>query len=347
MTPRPADDTPSPADDAGLAARLAAAEAAVQAAPGLPERWRALAEVQDAVRDYPAALASVGRALELAPLDPANLRVQAQVLGALGRRDAELAVWDRLVAMAPDDPELRTRRGAILSLLERHPEALADLDQAIAVVPGDPDARFWRAATYRNLERYADEVADLEVVLQTPTEMDFWYRLLRAQALRDLERFDDALVALAGLVADQPDYAAGYDLQGDILQQTGRYPEAVTAYTHSLAQWEGDEATLLKRAVALAHLGDAPAAERDVAAARAGAAMEGGLSAGSLYDVVCVYALLGKLPAAIDAAAEAIDAGYDDLDWLEDDPDLAALQAEPAFGALLDRLAAALAAADA
>ena len=151
-----------------------------------------------------------------------------------------------------------------------------------------------------------------------------------------------AETALAALVADQPDYAAGYDLQGDILQQTGRYAEAVAAYTHSLAEWEGDEATLLKRAVALAHLGDAAAAERDVAAARAGAEAEGGLAAGSLYDVVCVYALLGNVPAAIEAAAEAVDAGYDDLDWLEDDPDLAILQDEPAFQALLDRLERAL-----
>jgi tetratricopeptide (TPR) repeat protein len=45
-----------------------------------------------------------------------------------------------------------------------------------------------------------------------------------------------------------------------------------------------------------------------------------------LYNLSCSYALLNQEQKALDALKRALDFGYEDLDWMEEDPDLAALR---------------------
>ncbi len=56
-----------------------------------------------------------------------------------------------------------------------------------------------------------------------------------------------------------------------------------------------------------------------------------------LYNVACVYALLGQADEAIDCIDRAIAFGAW-REWMENDPDLSSLHGDPRFHALLDRL---------
>ena len=54
-----------------------------------------------------------------------------------------------------------------------------------------------------------------------------------------------------------------------------------------------------------------------------------------LYNAACMYVSLGEPARAIEALRQAIDAGYTNLGWMKNDPDLVPLRDEPEFVAML------------
>ncbi len=50
-----------------------------------------------------------------------------------------------------------------------------------------------------------------------------------------------------------------------------------------------------------------------------------------LYNVACLYGVIGKKPEALDALVKAWNAGFKDPDWARRDPDLAVLHGDPEF----------------
>jgi adenylate cyclase len=63
--------------------------------------------------------------------------------------------------------------------------------------------------------------------------------------------------------------------------------------------------------------------------------------AGVRYNVACLYALEGETARAMGALEEAVRAGFANVDWIKNDPDLDSLRADPRFQTLLDKLGAA------
>jgi tetratricopeptide (TPR) repeat protein len=56
------------------------------------------------------------------------------------------------------------------------------------------------------------------------------------------------------------------------------------------------------------------------------------------YNLACSLALCKKRPDALRSLRKAIALGYDDLDWMQQDPDLEALKGNPDFQKLLRQL---------
>ena len=57
-----------------------------------------------------------------------------------------------------------------------------------------------------------------------------------------------------------------------------------------------------------------------------------------LYNVACVYSLLGQVDTALDCLEEAVAHGFSDRQWLMHDSDFDALRNNPRFQALLKRM---------
>jgi len=57
-----------------------------------------------------------------------------------------------------------------------------------------------------------------------------------------------------------------------------------------------------------------------------------------LYNAACMYVSLGESQRALDALRQAVDAGYTNLGWMQNDPDLVSLRDTPEFIALLQQL---------
>ena len=56
------------------------------------------------------------------------------------------------------------------------------------------------------------------------------------------------------------------------------------------------------------------------------------------YNLACSLALSKRPPAAIKALQTAVSFGYDDLEWLQQDPDLEAIRQHPKFLSLIQQL---------
>ena len=56
---------------------------------------------------------------------------------------------------------------------------------------------------------------------------------------------------------------------------------------------------------------------------------------GLLYNVACTYSLLGRTDEAIDALERAVDKGMGHKEWIENDPELAAIRGTPRYEAIL------------
>jgi tetratricopeptide (TPR) repeat protein len=56
------------------------------------------------------------------------------------------------------------------------------------------------------------------------------------------------------------------------------------------------------------------------------------------YNLACSLALCKKRPAAIQSLRKAVSLGYDDIDWMLQDPDLEILKTDPEFLNLLGQL---------
>ncbi len=56
------------------------------------------------------------------------------------------------------------------------------------------------------------------------------------------------------------------------------------------------------------------------------------------YNLACSLALSKKRPDALRSLRKAVSLGYDDLDWMEQDPDLEILKNDPGFKKLLAQL---------
>jgi tetratricopeptide (TPR) repeat protein len=56
------------------------------------------------------------------------------------------------------------------------------------------------------------------------------------------------------------------------------------------------------------------------------------------YNLACSLALLKRKGDALNELKRAVELGYRDLDWMEQDPDLELLKRHPEFNALIDQL---------
>jgi tetratricopeptide (TPR) repeat protein len=56
------------------------------------------------------------------------------------------------------------------------------------------------------------------------------------------------------------------------------------------------------------------------------------------YNLACSFALCKKRPDALRSLRKALALGYDDRDWMEQDPDLESLKGSPEFRQMLSQL---------
>ncbi|HEY7684685.1 MAG TPA: tetratricopeptide repeat protein [Gemmatimonadales bacterium] len=215
------------------------------------------------------------------------------------------AAGARAVALAPELAETHMANAVALSLNKRHDDAEVEFQAALRLKPNLSEAHYHYARHCRTRGRFEEAAR--------------WFE--SSSALRPEDYSIPALLS-------------------SVYVGMGRAEEARAAQQRSLALSErrlklvpDDERALYLGAGSLSSLGDSSRAREW---AKRAVAMEPDDSA-VLYNVACVYALLGLKDSAIDCLENAVKNGFGHWEWIEHDSDFDSLLSHPRFQALVKR----------
>ncbi len=219
------------------------AEAAVAAAPRLPDPLVILAAVHLRTGDNPGAEATIDRALALDPAFGPALQQKAIFHFSRGEMPAAIAMLGRVIAATPTNVMARLQRAEALMRTGEVPPARADVDAALRLQPGNVMGNYMRAVLQARARewRAADEtLARLGQLLPNMPEG----LLLLATVKRELGQTAQALDAIQRHVARNPEEPRGARLLAQFELEAGR-PAGAAAVLNNLVRRTGGDAESL------------------------------------------------------------------------------------------------------
>jgi serine/threonine protein kinase/Flp pilus assembly protein TadD len=221
-------------------------------------------------------------------------------------RQAEAASL-RALELEPELAEAHLARAIAIWLNKRNfAEAEAEFEQAMRLDPKLFEAPYFYGRACQSQGKFAEAVRLFERASLLRPE-DYLTPNFLSLAYRSLGRNDEAkLASQRGLKLSEerielnPDDARAYNLAGSLLAAMGESDRALE-YARRAAEIDPDDTV-------------------------------------TLYNAACTYAVLGKHEEALAALETALDKGYGHKDWIEHDPDFAALRDTPRFKAILDAM---------
>ena len=219
-------------------------------------------------------------------------------------------------------------------------EADAASRKALELDPELAEAHASRGLAVSLNKRYDEAEKEFETAIRlNPKLFEAHYFYARA-------RFAEGKLAEAAQLFEQASQVNPEDYQAPTLLAMvytglGRKAEAQAVYRRSLQVIEkhlelhpDDARALYFGAGSLCQLGERARSLDWVSRARAMDPEDPGV----LYNIACVYALLGKTEEAIDCLEKSISSGMSQKEWIENDPDLKSLHNHPRFQTVLESL---------
>jgi tetratricopeptide (TPR) repeat protein len=214
------------------------------------------------------ALADLEHATRVAPDDARFHLERGLSFAALGRdmdAESELSVF---ISQTGGNPSAFTERARIRAETERPDLAIADIEAAITLGPS-LDLYLEKGRLLESRARYAEAAAVYREALTRLGDSPLLRRALVA-ALIVLERYDEALTAIDGVLARGVLETQWLLQRGEVLERMGRAEEAREARLRALSKANASlgkrptSANLVSRAEAHLTLGDRDAARRDL-----------------------------------------------------------------------------------
>ncbi len=163
---------------------------------------------------------------------------RGMALSFLGRREEAMADFEKAIELDPRNAEAHMRRGGMLLILKRPKEALAECDEAIRLAPDYQDAYQTKGNVFMAMDRYEEaEVYYGRLAERFPNSRDFW-ELNRGAALSLLERYQEALsvfdtIGIPPKVDPCPSYSY-YLSRAGVLACLERFDQALDAIAEGM-----------------------------------------------------------------------------------------------------------------
>ena len=190
-------------------------------------------------------------------------------LKRLGRLDQARRHYERALELTPGYAEALSNMSHLLNDLGDLDQAMTFARRAIDANPRLSDAYINAAAVEVARDRYAEALRWIDALLSF-APLHVGALGVRATALRQLGRLDEALAEARRAVAAAPDDGEIQNILGEVLQAQNKLPEALAAFDRAaLSTGFAPEKALVNRGIALmeqGHKGDAEAVFEDILA---------------------------------------------------------------------------------
>jgi serine/threonine protein kinase/cytochrome c-type biogenesis protein CcmH/NrfG len=233
--------------------------------------------------------------------------------------------------------------GLMYELREQNPKwiekGLAACDRATALAPDLPEVLVARARIFFAQKKYDEAALSARRAIERKADCEGSWNIL-GRAYFSAGRFEDAVqLADRAIEANGDDYNV-YIPYIHSLERVGRKADAdrlrekmTQALRQQLELVPEDVRARILLAGMLAGAGEGDEATRHLEIAVALRPDDGN----TLYNAACTYGILQKKAEALDMLRKSLAAGYANVDWWAQDPDLACLHNDPEFQQLIAR----------
>lgn len=216
----------------------------------------------------------------------------------LGDYSSALKYIDEAISLDPTDYSYIYAKAQMLTEDDNLRRALAESNKYVSLVPDDPDGYYQRAQIKSKLQDLQGAIDDYSKTIEL-NDTYLWAYIKRADCYTALGRKDAATADYRKVIA--------------ILQEHDAIDITMAYAYQSLGEQEQALATIAK-------------------------CIEGAPESADLYySISGVYGRMGKTEQALDNLRIALEKGYKDLIYIENDTDLAALRDNPQYKALMQQ----------
>ena len=213
---------------------------------------------------------------------------------------------------------------------QRYADAAGLFRQALAYEPGNVTARLNLGAALVSMGRAGEAASAVREILRRDPAHAGARRLM--EQIRAIElKTDERMRSMAGLLAIDPDNAAlHYQLAG-LKRLRGNDDEAIAHYGEALRVKPGLREALHALALIYSEQGrydDALATLEKLVRAHPG-------DSDALYNTACIHAKRGRTEQAVQALEQAVARGFDNIELIRTDPDLANIRHTPYYRELV------------
>jgi eukaryotic-like serine/threonine-protein kinase len=290
--------------------------------------------------DRLAAAGEFGKALELDPKSSSALLGLAKAAASSGDSTAAEADYRKAILLAPDEWLPLGEFGAFLYRAARYQEAAETWEKARKLTPDNVRVLTLLGSVYHMLDRYEDAASTFQRALEIEPSAQIYTNLGTARFFQG--KYDDAVAAMqTALDLNGGSRALYWGNLGDAYRWApGQRPKSLAAYENAIKlirkeikSAPNDSDLQASEAVYLAKFGDREGAVRQLNIL----AKLPKLTASARFNAAVAHEILGHRDSALRSLEAAIKLGYSSRE-VRNEPELAALRADPRFPPLLNRL---------
>jgi tetratricopeptide (TPR) repeat protein len=168
-----------------------------------------------------------------------DLLLGGKVLYWNGKPDKALECFETALSFKPNDPEIRKFRGFCLKQMggERRSEAIADLEFAVScdTFRNDASIHLDLARMYLSSKAYAKAIDSAKLAGMNDHPLKEELDLVRADALKGLRKYDQAMVIYDSVIAANPGCTQAIIHKAEILSQEKAFDDIVALFQAAIS----------------------------------------------------------------------------------------------------------------